>query len=81
MKLSDVKRNLKPQSLILFEWFRNSYLKANSGKSHVMSTTDGKSKFNVKGSMINNERTVKLLGVTLNNKLSFEPYPYLVLKG
>ena len=46
-----------------------------------MSTTDSKSKFNVKGSMINNERTVKLLGITLNNKLSFEPHPYLVLKG
>ena len=55
--------------------------KLNSGKSHVMSTTDSKPKFNVKGSMINKERTVKLLGVTLNNKLSFEPHPYLVLKG
>ena len=80
MKLSDVKRNLKPQSLILFEWFRNSYLKANSGKSHVMSTRDNEPKVNSKGSKISNDRIVKLLGVTLSNKLSFEHHLNLVFK-
>ena len=48
-------------------------LKANSGKSYVMITTVNKLKINVKGSPIGNEKIVKLLGVTVDNKLSFEP--------
>ena len=48
-ELSDVQRKLESESLILFEWFRgDSYLKANSGKSHIMLTTDNKLKINVK---------------------------------
>ena len=38
--LSDVQRKLESESLILFEWFRDNYLKANSGKSHIMLITD-----------------------------------------
>ena len=38
----DVQRKLESESLILFEWFHNNYLKANSGKSHVMLTIDNK---------------------------------------
>ena len=45
--------------------------KANSGKSHVM-LTNNKLKINVKSSPISNEKIVKLLGVTIDNKLSFE---------
>ena len=68
------------ESFILFEWFHDNYLKANSGKSHVMLTTDNKLKINVKGSPISNEKTVKLLGVTVDNKFSFEPHLNLVCK-
>ena len=32
-KLYDVTRKLESESLILFEWFHNNYLKANNGKS------------------------------------------------
>ena len=39
-KLFDVQRKLESESLILFEWFRDNYLKANSGKSHIMLITD-----------------------------------------
>ena len=49
--LYGVQRKLESQSLILFEWFHNQ-LKANSGKSHAMLTTDNKLKINVKGSPI-----------------------------
>ena len=30
-KLYDVQRKLESESLILFEWFHDNYLKANSG--------------------------------------------------
>ena len=60
-----MERNLESESLILFEWFHDNYLKANSCKSHVMLTTDNKLRINVKGSPISNEKIVKLLGVTV----------------
>ena len=78
--LHDVQRKLESESLILFEWFHDNYLKANSGKSHVMLTIDNKLKINVKDSLISNEKMVKLLGVTVDNKLSFEPHLNLVCK-
>ena len=67
----DVQRNLESEFLILFEQFHDHYLKANSGKSHVMLTTDNKLKIDVKGSPISNEKIVTLLGVAVDNKLSF----------
>ena len=79
-KLCDVQRNLESESLLLFEWSHDNYLKANSGKSNIMLTTDNKLKINVKGSPISNEKTVKLLGVTVDNKFSFEPHLNLVCK-
>ena len=79
-KSYDVQRKLESESLILFKLFHDNYLKANSGKSHVMLTTDNKVKINVKGSAISNEKIVKLLGVTVDNKLSFEPHLNLVCK-
>ena len=54
--LYDVQRKLVSESLILFEWSHNNYLKANGGKSHVMLTTDSKLKINVNGSPISSEK-------------------------
>ena len=54
--LYDVQRKLESESLILFEWFHDNYLKANNGKSHVILTADNKLKINVKGSLISNEK-------------------------
>ena len=46
-----------------------------------MLTTDNKPKINVKGNPISNEKMVKLIGVTVDNKLSFEPHLNLVCKN
>ena len=78
--LHDVQRKLESESLILFERFHDNYLKANSGKSHVLLTTDNKLKINVKGSPISNEKIIRLLRVIVDNKLSFEPHLNLVCK-
>ena len=59
-KLYDVQRKLESESLMLFEWFHDNYLKASSGKSDVMLTTDNKLKINVKGSPLSNEKIVNL---------------------
>ena len=78
-KLHDVQRNLASESLILFQWFHDNYLKANSSKSHVMLTTD-KLKINVKSSLISNRKIVQLLGVAVDNRLSFKPHLNLLCK-
>ena len=45
-----------------------------------MLTADNKQKINFKGSPVSNEKIVKSLGVTVDNKLSFEPHSNLVCK-
>ena len=65
---------------LLFERFRDNYLKANNGKSHIILTTDHKLKINFMDSLICNEKIVKLLAVIFDNKLSFEPHLNLVSK-
>ena len=74
-----MQRKLESESLILFKWFSDNGLQAKSGKSHVMLTTDNKLKINIKDSLTSNEK-VKLLGETVDNKLSFEPHFSLVCK-
>ena len=71
---------LESESLILFKWFSDNSLQAKSGKSHVMLTKDNKLKINIKDSLISNEKIVKLLGETVDNKFSFEPHFSLVCK-
>ena len=64
-KLHGVQRKLESESLVLLEWFHDNYLKANSGKSLDILTTDNRLKINVKGSPINNEKLVtNLLGAS-----------------
>ena len=75
-----MQKKLESESLILFQWFYDNYLKANSSKFHALLTVDNKLKINIKGSLISNEKMVKLLGVTADNKLSFEPHLNLVCK-
>ena len=65
------EKKLESESFILFEWFRDNYLRTNSGKSHIMFTKYNGLKINVKGSLRSIEKLVKLLGVTVDNKLSF----------
>ena len=55
---------------MLFELYRDNYLKVNSGKFHVTSITDNKLKINIKGSLLSNKKTVKLLGVAIDNKIN-----------
>ena len=45
-----------------------------------MLTTDSKLKIQVKGSPISNGKILKLLGLTVDNKLSFESHLNLVCK-
>ena len=49
-------------------------LEADNGRSYVKLTAGGRLQINAKDSSLRNEKTVKLLGITVDNKLSFEPH-------
>ena len=74
VNLIEAQTKIETESLEVFECFQNNYLKVNSTRPHVMLTTDNIVQVNVGGNIISNEKTVKLLGITVENKLSFEPH-------
>ena len=47
-------------------------LEADNGRSYVKLTAGDRLQINAKDSSLRNEKTVKLLGITVDNKLSFE---------
>ena len=49
-------------------------LEADNGKSYLKLTAGDKLQINVKDSSLRNEKTVKLLRIIVDNKLSFEPH-------
>ena len=72
--LIEARTKIETESLKVFAWFRNNHLNANSTKSHVMLTTDYIVQVNVGGNITSNETIVKLLGITVDNKLSSETH-------
>ena len=60
----ETQTKIEPESLKVIEWFRNNYLKANTTKSYV----DNMIKKIVESNIINNVKTVTLLGITVDSK-------------
>ena len=56
----------------VFTWFKNNYLKANSGKSHLLTTSDNIQHINVKGNQLSSSKSEELLGILKDHKLTFE---------
>lgn len=66
---------LEKDTKILIQWFCNNYLKLNADKCHLLISNHKKSiKINVEDEIIECESSVKLLGVTLDNKLNFNEH-------
>ena len=68
----DVITSLENCALVLFKWFENNLMKANSDKSHILLSALTSSTANINGDIIKNSETEKLLGVTIDYKLNFE---------
>ena len=62
----DVITSLENCALILFKWFENNLMKANSDKSHLLLSTSTPSTANINGDIIKNSESEKLLGVTID---------------
>ena len=67
-----ILNKLEKDTSAVFTWFKNNYLKANSGKSHPLATSDNIQHINVEGSQLSSSKSEELLGILIDQKLTFE---------
>ena len=65
-----VVNRLEQSSVIFFEWLSNSYMKVNTGKSHLL--LSGNSTATIDNSYTESEDEQVLLGITIDSNLTFE---------
>ena len=73
--LEDVIESLERDSLVLLQWYANNYLEPNVGKYHLLlSDKDENWAIQVATKTIFNSTHEKLLGITFDNKLTFDAH-------
>ena len=73
--IDSVISKLTNDSKTLMEWFCNNCLNANPDKFHsILSKSDGDKLIKIEHTVIHNSNCEKLLGVKIDNKLSFEDH-------
>ena len=66
---------------ILIKWFQDNYLKLNTDKCHLLVSNHKECVFiNAADDIIDCEISVKLLGVTIDNKLNFHEHVPIICK-
>ena len=55
----------------LFQWFRNNHMKANADKRHLLVTGNNEASANINEFEIQSSKKEKLLGISIDTKLSF----------
>ena len=74
-EIPKVLTQLTHESKILLNWIKNNHLKANPDKFHlVLSEKDTSLSIEVSGFVIENQLSAKLLGIKIDNKLSFNEH-------
>ena len=73
--LKEVISQLEKNTLILSSWFSNNYFKMNADKCHLLVAkhTDDIT-MNIGDEVISGEKSVKLLGIIIDNKLDFNEH-------
>ena len=64
--------SLEKASSNLFKWFKDNLFKGNPDKCHLLVSTNEKTKINIGDFSIENSGCEKLLGVKIDNKLTFD---------
>ena len=70
----EVIKYLEESSKILFKWFKDNYMKANADKCHLLLSTNDIFTAEIDKAVIQNSTNEKLLGVTIDSKLSFDTH-------
>ena len=74
INLSKVLHDLEKISSTLFKWFTDNLLKANPEKSHLLTNSTQEIQITIGGMAISHSECEKLLGIHIDNKLTFEPH-------
>ena len=77
MELSNILENLKHDNKIILKWFRIKSLKANPGKFQFMiigKNQCNKVKLKINSIAINESDTVELLGILIDNIITFSEH-------
>ena len=70
--IDEIIKSLENDSSILIKWFSENYLVMNADKSQLLITKHlDKAFIEIDNEIIENSNTVKLLGITIDNKLDF----------
>ena len=69
--IDEVVRFLEDSSRVIFKWFSDNQFQANARKCHVLLSTDEHVQVKIATAQIENSSSEKLLGVTIDAKLSF----------
>ena len=72
--MTDVIHSLENCATLLFEWFENNNMKANSDKSHLLLSTSILWQAKITNDVIQNCQSEKLLGIIIDNKLNFQEH-------
>ena len=75
-----VINTIETSSQVLFNWFSDNFMKANSGKSHILMSDTEKTHANVDGCMIKSSQKEMLLGINLDSELKFEDHVNFICK-
>ena len=75
-----VINTIETSSQVLFDWFSDNFMKANSGKSHLSMCDTETTYANVDGSMIKSSQKEIPLGINLDSELKFEDHVNFMCK-
>ena len=71
-KTETVINTIETSSQVLLNWFSDNFMKANSGKSHLLMSGTKTTHKNIDGFMIKSSQKEILLGINLDSELKFE---------
>ena len=81
LSIETLINSLEHDTSILIKWFRDNYLKLNADKCHLLITKHSNDvSVNVEDEIIIGSQSVKLLGVTIDNKLDFNEHVSKICK-
>ena len=67
-------QKVEKASNILFKWFSSNHMVANADKCHLLTSTSEEVSVKIENEIIKNSLQEKLLGIVIDNKLTFEPH-------
>ena len=73
-KKESVIRALETSSSLLFGWFNNNFMKANSDKSHLIMSCAEATTAMINGLPIDSSKAEVLLGITINHDFKFDDH-------